>query len=84
MAKAKRLRSGNWRVQATHTDEDGIKHRASFTDSTAYKAEARAALWQAGMLERDENKKHTPLGDAIDEYIDTCATMHMSRSSTSV
>lgn len=78
MAKAKRLRSGNWRVQATHTDEDGIKHRASFTDSTAYKAEAKAALWQAGMLERDENKKHTPLGDAIDEYIDTCRATGLS------
>lgn len=78
MAHAKRLPSGNWRVQATHTDEDGITHRASFTESTAAKAEAKAALWQAGMLERDENKKHVPLGDAIDEYIETCRITGLS------
>ena len=78
MAKAKKLPSGNWRVQATHTDEDGITHRVSFTEPTAAKAEAKAALWQAGMLERDEDKKHVPLGTAIDEYIDTCRITGLS------
>lgn len=78
MARAKKLPSGNWRVQAMHTDENGITHRASFTEETAAKAEAKAALWQAGMFERDENIKHVPLGDAIDEYIETCRVTGMS------
>lgn len=78
MAKAKKLPSGSWRVQASFTDEDGISHRASFTEETAKLAEAKAAMWKAGMLEKEATKKHLPLGEAIDEYIDTCRAAGMS------
>ena len=69
MAKAKKLPSGNWRSQASFTDEDGIIHRASFTEATAKMAEAKAAMWKAGMIEKEANRRHAKLGEAIDEYI---------------
>lgn len=78
MATAKRLPSGNWRVRATFTDADGIKHTESFTERTARKAEAQAALWQAGMLERKENKPLQELGVAMAEYIETCRCAGLS------
>lgn len=78
MAKAKKLPSGNYRCQASYTDDDGVIHRASFTEDTARMAEAKAAMWRAGMLEKDVLKKHLPLGDAIDEYIETCRATGMS------
>ena len=78
MAKAKKLPSGSWRVQASFTDDQGTVHRASFTDASAKLAEAKAAMWRAGMIEKEENKKHAPLGDALDEYIETCRATGMS------
>lgn len=78
MAKAQKLPSGKWRCQAVHVDEDGIRHRASFIEETAVLAEAKIAMWKAGMLDRDYNKKHLPLGDALDEYIETCRTTGLS------
>lgn len=78
MAKAKKLPSGSWRVRVTYTDESGVKHQASFTDDNPKIAEAKAAMWQAGMLEKDEQHKQLPLGMAIDEYIDTCRAVGMS------
>lgn len=78
MAKAKKLPSGSWRVQASYTDDQGVVHRASFTEDTAKLAEAKAAMWRAGMLEKAENHRHAPLGEAIDEYIETCRVTGMS------
>lgn len=78
MAKAKKLPSGSWRVQASYTDDQGVTHRASFTEATAKLAEAKAAMWKVGMLEKEEDKKHLPLGNAIDEYIETCRATGMS------
>ena len=46
MAKAKKLPSGNWRVQASIMI-DGRLHRKSFTDTDRRKAELRASQWQA-------------------------------------
>lgn len=80
MAKAQKLPSGNYRCRVTHTDENGIRHVESFTEKTAALAEAKAALWQAGMLERDEKIKHLPLGEAIDQYIDVCRATGISPS----
>lgn len=80
MAKAKKLPSGSWRCQATYTDDDGIKHRASFTENTAALAEAKAEMWKAGMLEREEEKAKLPLGLAMDEYIDSCRAAKRSPS----
>ena len=80
MAKAKQLPSGAWRVRATHTDENGVKITASFTDANPKVAEAKAAMWQAGMLERDADLRHLPLGEAIDAYIETGRCTGMSPS----
>lgn len=80
MATAKRLPSGNWRVRATFTDADGIKHTESFTEETAKLAEAKAAMWQAGMLEKKKTKARQELGDAIDDYIETCRCTGLSPS----
>ncbi len=80
MAKAQKLPSGNYRCRIAFTDEYGIKHVESFTEKTAALAEAKAALWKAGMLERDDKLKHLPLGDAIDQYIDVCRATGISPS----
>ena len=56
MAKAKKLPSGNYRVRASYTDEDGVKHTESFTDSDPRVAEAKAAMWKAGMLEKEKER----------------------------
>lgn len=78
MPKAKKLPSGNYRVQASYTDDYGVLHRASFTERTARAAEAKAAMWKAGLIEKDDMRHHLPLGDAIDQYIDTCRATGMS------
>ena len=80
MAKAKRLPSGNFRVLASFTDDDGVQHRASFTSESAKVAEARAAMWQAGMIEKEKNKRSLPLGDALDQYIESCRCSGISPS----
>lgn len=78
MAKAKKLPSGNYRCRVSFTDEFGVMHKESFTEKTAALAEAKAAMWKAGMLERDEDLVHTPLGDAIDQYIEVCRATGIS------
>ena len=80
MAKAKKLPSGNYRCRASYTDEYGVKHSESFTEETAVLAEAKAAMWKAGMLEREKNRAHMPLGDAMDAYIDVCRATGISPS----
>lgn len=48
MAKAKKLPSGNWRVQVySHTDADDKRHYESFTASTKKEAELMAAEFAA-------------------------------------
>lgn len=80
MAKAKKLPSGNWRCRATITDSDGNKVTQSFTAETAKKAEALAKMWQAGMLEKKRERETggVTLGEAIDNYIETCRCSGMS------
>lgn len=80
MAKAKKLPSGNYRCRVSYTDEYGIQHTESFTEATAALAEAKAAMWKAGMIERDDEIIHVPLGDAIDNYIDVCRATGISPS----
>ena len=80
MAKAKQLPSGSWRCRATLTDSDGNKVTKSFTAETARKAETMARMWQDGFMEK-ENEKAThgvTLGEAIDNYIETCRCAGMS------
>jgi len=52
MAKAKKLPSGAWRVQAQIT-VNGVVLRKSFTDENRRKAEMAALAWQSG-IQRDE------------------------------
>lgn len=67
MAKAKKLPSGNWRVQASKT-VNGQKLRKSFTSSDRRKAELDAARWVNG-IERQNDKNLITLKQAIDRYI---------------
>lgn len=80
MATARKLPSGNYRCRATITDEDGNKITQSFTAETARKAETLAKMWQEGFLqkEKEKEKRGIPLGEAIDNYIDTCRCAGMS------
>lgn len=80
MATAKQLPSGSWRCRATLTDSDGNKITKSFTAETARKAETLAKMWQEGFLEKERivSTHGITLGEAIDNYIDTCRCSGMS------
>ena len=80
MAKAKQLPSGSWRCRATITDSDGNKITKSFTADTARKAETMASMWQEGFIacEKDRAAHGISLGEAIDNYIETCRCAGMS------
>lgn len=80
MAKAKKLPSGNWRIRVAFTDDCGVQHIASFTEETAKLAEAKAAMWKAGMIEQEKMKKHLPLGEAMLQYIEVCRATGTSPS----
>lgn len=47
MAKATKLKSGNWRAQVGWTDAQGVKHRESFTASTKQEAEMLALKFKS-------------------------------------
>ena len=69
MAKAKKLPSGTWRCQVfDYTDQDGKKHRISFTGPTRAIAEAKAAAY----MESKDRKGHSvniTVAKALDDYI---------------
>lgn len=67
MAKAKKLPSGNWRVQASIT-VDGILYRQSFTDENKGIAELQAKKWQVEIREKQDVNKLT-LKQAYERYI---------------
>lgn len=78
MAKAKKLKSGNWRVLVySHTDivnGKPVRRYKSFTHSDRRQAEYLAAEYAT----RRENTKNTPaftLGEAMDKYIDSKDTV---------
>lgn len=67
MAKAKKLPSGNWRVNLyVGTDDNGKRTYKSFTAETKKEAEFLAAEYN---LKRKEKPKDITVGDAIDGYI---------------
>ena len=69
MAKAHKLPSGAWRVQAySYTDEDGRKHRESFTAATKAEAEMLAAQYAANKKRRARHD--LTVGEALQGYID--------------
>ena len=68
MAKAKKLPSGSWRVNAySHTDKDGKQHRVSFTASTRAEAEMKAAEFAA--KKHRKAKTDLTVDEAINGYI---------------
>ena len=68
MAKAKRLPSGNWRVQVSKVI-DGKQIRKSFTATDKRKAELLAAQWSDDMTDQNDTDKIT-LKQAFERYID--------------
>ena len=70
MAKAKRLKSGNWRCLVySHTDQNGKRKYESFTAATKKEAEYMAAEFVMDRRRAKEPSNWT-LGEAIDKYID--------------
>lgn len=69
MAKAKKLPSGNWRVQAKATI-DGKQVVRSFTATTAGAAELAAKEWQVKNKTIQNNSAEMTVSEAIDEYIE--------------
>lgn len=63
------LPSGNWRCRVSFTDEDGIQHKASFTEKTFQLAQVKAIAWKAGVIKEIERKKDVTVDQAITEYI---------------
>ena len=69
MAKAKKLPSGNWRVQASKI-VDGVLLKKSFTDSDRKTAEAHAKQWQAEAA-AESSVENITLREAYDRYINS-------------
>lgn len=72
MAKARKLKSGNWNVQVyDYTDDAGKKHYQYFTAETKAEAEYQAAKFQKDRQRqnKERRKKDLTVGDAVDRYI---------------
>lgn len=73
MANAKKLPSGNWRVQVyAGRDASGKRIYQSFTASTRREAERMAANWNAERGDRLAKVTGCTVDEAIQSYIDTC------------
>ena len=68
MAKAKKLPSGNWRVQVFAGVEDGKKKYKSFTAPSRKEAEFQAAQW--AMERKERQSGNITVKEAIDRYIE--------------
>ena len=70
MAKAKKLKSGNWRCLVyDYTDENGKRHYESFTAETKKEAEYLAAEFALNKKRKREKESILTFGEALDEYI---------------
>lgn len=73
MAKAKKLKSGNWNIRVyDHTDSSGKIHFKSITAPTKSECVYLAAKWRQERPERSKITDLTTVGDAVDKYIDRC------------
>lgn len=72
MAKARKLKSGNWNIQILdYVDEDGKKHVASFTAPTKAEVEYMAAKHKKERPAKDKRQKQDmTVEEAIRKYID--------------
>ena len=70
MAKAKKLKSGNWRCLVySHTDPEKKRHYESFTAPTKKEAEYMAAEFTM-QRKRMKDSRNWTLGEAVDKYIE--------------
>lgn len=70
MAKAKKLKSGNWRCLVyDYTDENRKRHYESFTAETKKEAEYLAAEFALNKKRKREKESILTFGEALDEYI---------------
>lgn len=69
MAKAKKLPSGNWRVQAKITI-NGKQYISSFTDTSPEKAERAAEAWQNELKKIGSDTSQMTVRRAMQEYIE--------------
>lgn len=74
MAKAKKLPSGNWRVQVKKTI-DGKVITKSFTDSDRRTAEHKAAQWAIECADESSGVKGLTLDKAYEKYISSKDTV---------
>ena len=72
MAKARKLKSGNWNIQVfDYRDESGKRHYTSITRPTKLQCEYAAKRYQYEHPQRTEPQSLT-VGAAIDRYIELC------------
>lgn len=73
MAKAQKLPSGTWRIRVyDYTDEEGKKHKRSFTGSTKAEVEYKAAEFVRNKekIKRPRNNDELTLREVVDKYIE--------------
>lgn len=79
MARAKKLPSGNWRVQMyAGKDPTGKRIYESFTAPTKREAERLAANWDAERKARGNDWEDRTIKETIKAYIKTCEAAGMS------
>lgn len=79
MAKAKKLKSGNWNIRVFDSkDENGKILVKSFTAPTKAEVEFLAAKWNQERAERPKTANLTTVRDAIDKYIKRCELLSPS------
>lgn len=75
MAKARKLKSGNWNIRVfDYRDENGKQHFTSITAPTKLECEYRAKLYQREHPQRTPSQEMT-VGDAVDRYIALCGVL---------
>ena len=72
MAKARKLKSGNWNIQVfDYRDPSGKGHYTSITAPTKLECEIKARVYQKDHPQRDASQDMT-VGAAVDRYIELC------------
>ena len=76
MAKAKKLPSGNWRIQVyDYTDENNKRHYKSITSDTKADVEYKAAIFKKEQKGKPQSKTDPTVGQVVDKYIELSQTL---------
>lgn len=82
MAKARKLKSGNWNIQVfDYRDDNGKRHFTSITAPTKLGCEIKARLYLQDHPQRTEAQDLT-VGQAIDRYIELSAVLSPTTTSS--